>query len=467
MMCATDFDCCIPLCSVCTRHLKGFEKVELISEPNLCPLCFGVLNEDYIDKVMAEVKSKYVDSGHDAESFMLAINMPVTTILREALYGCAYHMASSNGTLFAVPFKLRIISAYLERIRDATGLTPSVNSDLTLTLTFTNDEFNETDVDYLRTKYPNDFQLSRKRLKYTSAEDIVHSLFTKVRIANMLHNLNREYALFYKMASPSTQCSFSVSFKRNSIFIAGRYCKFSRFISQSPWFDSTNDTSQSSNPSISEIIGIPFIEETKCDSVRFVALGREDIDVRMLGNGRPFVIQLINPKKLVPFRSDLMQATLNNIRDKINENRDVRIPSDLKQITSDQASLIKKGQDDKRKIYTGYCYSAKVIDDSVFEELSGKAPIEIIQKTPVRVLKRRPLLERKRTIFSMMAMKLDDNHFILKLLTQAGTYVKEFVHGDFGRTRPSLADLLDVKCGEIDILDLDVNSVEMDWPPRS
>ncbi|VDO72289.1 unnamed protein product [Onchocerca flexuosa] len=50
--------------------------------------------------------------------------------------------------------------------------------------------------------------------------------------------------------------------------------------------------------------------------------------------------------------------------------------------------------------------------------------------------------------------------------TQAGTYVKEFVHGDFGRTRPSLADLLNVECGEIDILELDVEGVDMEWPPK-
>ena len=39
------------------------------------------------------------------------------------------------------------------------------------------------------------------------------------------------------------------------------------------------------------------------------------------------------------------------------------------------------------------------------------------------------------------------------LATQAGTYVKEFVHGDFARTRPNLRDLLDC---DVDIIALDV-----------
>ncbi|KAL8608674.1 hypothetical protein ACOMHN_002903 [Nucella lapillus] len=42
-------------------------------------------------------------------------------------------------------------------------------------------------------------------------------------------------------------------------------------------------------------------------------------------------------------------------------------------------------------------------------------------------------------------------------------YVKEFVHGDFGRTKPNLRTLLSADC---DILALDVTAVNIDWPPR-
>ena len=50
----------------------------------------------------------------------------------------------------------------------------------------------------------------------------------------------------------------------------------------------------------------------------------------------------------------------------------------------------------------------------------------------------------------------------LELKTSAGTYVKEFIHGDNGRTNPSLFDLMKMdwaKCLELDVLD-----VELDWP---
>ena len=37
---------------------------------------------------------------------------------------------------------------------------------------------------------------------------------------------------------------------------------------------------------------------------KFSSGGREDIDVRMLGKGRPFVLKLINPKKNKSVTSD-------------------------------------------------------------------------------------------------------------------------------------------------------------------
>ena len=61
----------------------------------------------------------------------------------------------------------------------------------------------------------------------------------------------------------------------------------------------------------------------------------------------------------------------------------------------------------------------------------------------------------------------------------AGTYVKEFVHGDFGRTQPSLVDVIhaaeqagarsrgaDQFVGtplQADCIQLDVVSIDMEW----
>ncbi|EKU21499.1 hypothetical protein NGA_2120120, partial [Nannochloropsis gaditana CCMP526] len=51
-------------------------------------------------------------------------------------------------------------------------------------------------------------------------------------------------------------------------------------------------------------------------------------------------------------------------------------------------------------------------------------------------------------------------YFTLHLRTSAGTYIKEFVHGDMGRTRPSVGDLLGGL--EADLLALDVTGIVME-----
>uniref|UniRef100_A0A915EHB2 tRNA pseudouridine(55) synthase n=1 Tax=Ditylenchus dipsaci TaxID=166011 RepID=A0A915EHB2_9BILA len=127
--------------------------------------------------------------------------------------------------------------------------------------------------------------------------------------------------------------------------------------------------------------------------------------------------------------------------------------------------LLNVGQEEKRKIYSCICYSKVLLTEELMEKLRRVAPVEISQKTVIRVLKRRPLINRKRTIFAMNASKLDDYHFVIKLQTQAGTYVKEFVHSDFGRTRPSISTLMGLQLGDVDILELDVEAVDLEWPP--
>jgi len=79
--------------------------------------------------------------------------------------------------------------------------------------------------------------------------------------------------------------------------------------------------------------------------------------------------------------------------------------------------------------------------------------LPILQKTPLRVLHRRSLITRKRNIFDVQMALLSPHFFLLNLVTSAGTYVKEFVHGDLGRTTPSISSMLECQA---DILQLDV-----------
>ena len=77
-------------------------------------------------------------------------------------------------------------------------------------------------------------------------------------------------------------------------------------------------------------------------------------------------------------------------------------------------------------------------------------------------------MDREKIIHSIELEEICAHFFSLKLKTSAGLYVKEFVHGDFGRTSPSLADLIEpgnFNSQKCDILQLDVLQVLEDEYP--
>jgi tRNA pseudouridine synthase 10 len=86
----------------------------------------------------------------------------------------------------------------------------------------------------------------------------------------------------------------------------------------------------------------------------------------------------------------------------------------------------------------------------------GSFPLEVKQRTPIRVLHRRSNIMRVRHVLTLRAERIDNHYFRLNLSTDAGTYVKEFVHGDLGRTVPSVSSLLGCKT---DIMDLDCEGI--------
>jgi tRNA pseudouridine synthase 10 len=86
----------------------------------------------------------------------------------------------------------------------------------------------------------------------------------------------------------------------------------------------------------------------------------------------------------------------------------------------------------------------------------GSFPLELKQHTPIRVLHRRSKMIRVRHVLTLAAKRIDNHYFRLNLSTDAGTYVKEFVHGDLGRTVPSVSSLLGCKT---DIMELDCEGI--------
>lgn len=208
--------------------------------------------------------------------------------------------------------------------------------------------------------------------------------------------------------------------------------------------------------SVEEIIANPILRQLRGDSYKFHAAGREDIDVRMLGTGRPFLVEVLNAH-VIPRNSALME-----LETKINESKDKYVKvRELMEVGSDIWNLMREGEAEKQKQYAAVVWISRPVSDEDLKCISERKEMEIEQKTPIRVLHRRSPLVRKRLIHWMKVERIEGSsqYFLLHLCTQAGTYIKEFVHGDLGRTYPNIGSLLGCVA---EILQLDVTDVKMD-----
>ncbi|KJH44609.1 TIGR01213 family protein [Dictyocaulus viviparus] len=447
------------LCTLCQHQVAGDDgcAVKIVNKSFECVLCFGILDPEYISQVAKAVEKKLEDEPYDATACTLALSLPISQVLRDTIIRRS--RTDLTGILLPVPCKIRIVDSYLPKLRESSKMRFALATELKLNITFENNEFIDYDTRFLLQYFPEDFKPDRKR-KFDES-----SPYTKVKVERILGRINEDIAKEFTLSSPTRFCSFSISFEREPVFLAGRYCKYSRFLPQSPWSFEDKTAPKEPGNSVSEKICDSMKFKFGASEARFIASGREDIDVRMLGDGRPFAVELRNCHFIKSLEGKHHLVTLRQLQNEINKDCDIRI-NGLARITNEEIDQFRIGEE-KRKVYVAYCYSTVPIHDELLEDAVRKIPTEILQKTPIRVLKRRALLDRRRSIYSMEFLRLDNYHFLVRLETQAGTYVKEFVHGDFGRTRPSLADILNISQGGVDILELDVEKVDFDWPPTN
>jgi tRNA pseudouridine synthase 10 len=177
----------------------------------------------------------------------------------------------------------------------------------------------------------------------------------------------------------------------------------------------------------------------------------------MLGRGRPFAIQLNNTRNPLAADTDLvtLQKEINAL------GHGAVTVQDLQMVTRATADAIKDADATKRKTYRCVIWSRRVLQPADMALLSALRDVSLSQRTPLRVLHRRTAGTRDKTVHRVRAQLLGPHFAVMDIETSAGTYVKEFVHGDMGRTVPSVGSLLGTTA---DILQLDVLDVGMALP---
>lgn len=345
--------------------------------------------------------------------------------------------------------------------------------------------------------------------------------------------------------------TLTVTLDIRSAYIYGRYKKHERGIPQTRWpcrackgrgCAKCNDTGQQYPSSVQDLIGNPMIEFFEGREHAFHGMGREDIDVRCLGRGRPFVLEIKEPKRwdidykvamkivneqangsieitdvrksnrsevvrikdtpaeksyTIRFRVepmtqpelDILTAPLDLTKEDVQKRgrgrrkhrrRGDKKDNPKKPLERVEISILEESElkNMKKAELVEICIERSCEQKGVKAELianllaTNPEPVETLplpdestilaiieklegvnlaQRTPERVAHRRADLVRRRKVIETRdaTVQIDGSGSIsveFTLRCESGTYVKETVHGDDGRTQPSIASLIKAKC---------------------
>ena len=358
--------------------------------------------------------------------------------------------------------------------------------------------------------------------------------------------------------------TLSVDLDVRAHYLYGRYRKLERGIPQTRWpcrackgrgCERCDMTGLQYKKSVQDLIGNPLLPLFDSKEHAFHGMGREDIDVRCMGRGRPFVIEMKEPKlrkidpiemmklindnaegsieitglrdstrsevvrlkdtpaeksytirfKLSPLNEaeyavltaplDLTKENKGRSKNKRKRRGDNKRDNTKPLATEIETENTKPGKDKldtmKKAELVALCveFSVKksgtkdelierilnieepVIetfdlpeDDFILKSILSLEGVKLAQRTPERVAHRRADLIRRRTVFEVhqpvIEMTEENGREIeVTMRCESGTYVKETVHGDSGRTQPSIASLLKAKC---EVIWLDVGDIHAD-----
>ncbi|NUC73310.1 tRNA pseudouridine(54/55) synthase Pus10 [Haloterrigena sp. SYSU A558-1] len=270
-----------------------------------------------------------------------------------------------------------------------------------------------------------------------------------------------------------TVTGHAVDVQLNPAFVYGRYRKLERDIPQTEWpcrecggsgtqlsddgeepCDYCGGSGYMYDTSVEQTVRPHVVDAMDGDEGTFHGAGREDVDARMLEEGRPFVLEVKRPKIRDPDPAEL-EREINDAAEGSVEVEGLRLA------TYEMVERVKEHDASKR--YRADVEFADPVDEADFEaaleELTGTT---VQQDTPQRVDHRRADLTRERTVYDIDGELRSPTEAEVRLHGEGGLYVKELISSDDGRTEPSLAGLLEI---DAEVTALDVFGVEGEDEP--
>lgn len=250
-----------------------------------------------------------------------------------------------------------------------------------------------------------------------------------------------------------------VSLIRNDLFVFGRYLKHKAGLSQSRWRCrkclgkgcGECEGKGKYYESVEERIGEPLKALSGSEDYVLHASGREDVDATNSA-GRIFVLMLKSPQN--------REINLEEASGRIAESGEVSVAG-LKFVKRGFVEVVTESHFDKT--YTAEAEFGRSLEGKDIEAIHSLAGKTLSQRTPKRVSHRRADLVRRRKIKEIVVKSHEGDKATISIKAEAGTYIKELISGDEGRTEPSIAGLLgtSAKCTSLDVSEIDDGFLEL------
>ncbi|EFJ50668.1 hypothetical protein VOLCADRAFT_88428 [Volvox carteri f. nagariensis] len=218
-----------------------------------------------------------------------------------------------------------------------------------------------------------------------------------------------------------------------------RYCKLRRHMPQCPWFVLSTGA-RIAGVSVQEVIEQFVLPVYGTCTAKMITGGREDADVRMLGPGRPFVLELqVSPKELpsfvaprqrvcggvgrpypAPLRGHPPVSELRRLEARMRDSKCGVTVQGLTPCGPAALESIKAAEELKEKSYRALCWAERAPSLEDLEALKALGRVEAAQDTPVRVLHRRAAKVRPKWFQVELAIPVSGrpNYFVLEFRTQ-------------------------------------------------
>ena len=263
---------------------------------------------------------------------------------------------------------------------------------------------------------------------------------------------------FRRMLKEDVENPVQVRIQINPIFIEGRYNKLVRNIPQTKWpcrkckgrgCEACNFTGKQYPESVEELLSETALKYSKGYEAKFHGAGREDIDVRMLGDGRPFVLEIKEPR--------IRKLDLEKIEREANEAALGKTSyHNLKYTVRKRKAEIKTSSPDTYKVYRALVECEDEIREEDLDKLQSLHTIQ--QRTPIRVSHRRADKIREKEVKELSCKYINPHSFEMIIKTEGGLYIKELISSDEGRSKPSVSEVLGTQaiCAELDVIEVGI-----------